>query len=290
MRSFLLASIAALAFPACTQDITGGGGPGDDQQNPTCGNGVMDTGETCDDGNTNNGDGCSSQCTTEDTSQPRVAVTPDVTATAAVDLGGDGASVALTLTSMMGYTGPVTVTAAALDSTNAPMSDWMLTVDTPSVSLTADGTATAHVSIKAGGDVAMLTGKVKITATFGAMSSDASVDVTFNPVFSVHYTATGQTCKLPTDGTTAAPYKVKVGRQIAVYNNGGGLPFIIHGPNSNGFNHEAQGGPGTPDGQAYMSNAITGVAGDTFQFYCHGGAAGSFLQDSGTRNTVEVIP
>jgi cysteine-rich repeat protein len=33
---------------------------------PGCGNGVVDSGETCDDGNTANGDGCSSTCTKED--------------------------------------------------------------------------------------------------------------------------------------------------------------------------------------------------------------------------------
>ena len=44
MRSFLLASIAALAIPACTQDITGGPDPGDDQQGATCGNGTVDDG------------------------------------------------------------------------------------------------------------------------------------------------------------------------------------------------------------------------------------------------------
>jgi len=32
---------------------------------PVCGNGVIETGETCDDGNTVSGDGCSSTCTTE---------------------------------------------------------------------------------------------------------------------------------------------------------------------------------------------------------------------------------
>ncbi len=51
-----------------------------------CGNGNIETGETCDDGNTNNGDGCSSSCiieeaeeeenaTTEETSEVQVPVT-----------------------------------------------------------------------------------------------------------------------------------------------------------------------------------------------------------------------
>ncbi len=35
------------------------------QQGPQCGNGVIESGETCDDGNTVNGDGCNSQCQIE---------------------------------------------------------------------------------------------------------------------------------------------------------------------------------------------------------------------------------
>src|SRR5512140_3121708 len=70
MRSLLVASLALV--PACligTGDITG-----DDQQQQAgkCGDGVVNTGETCDDGNTTNGDGCSSTCQTESSSTPRV--------------------------------------------------------------------------------------------------------------------------------------------------------------------------------------------------------------------------
>jgi cysteine-rich repeat protein len=36
-----------------------------DTPRTTCGNGILDTGETCDDGNSRNGDGCSSTCTIE---------------------------------------------------------------------------------------------------------------------------------------------------------------------------------------------------------------------------------
>jgi len=37
---------------------------------PVCGNGVIETGETCDDGNTVSGDGCSSTCQTESVTPP----------------------------------------------------------------------------------------------------------------------------------------------------------------------------------------------------------------------------
>ncbi len=106
MRSFLLAALAAVAIPACTQDISGGGGPGDDTQGATCGNGAVDTGETCDDGNTNNGDGCSSTCQTENTATPRVVVTVD-NDTLPANGPAVESTVTVTLTSMMGFAGDV---------------------------------------------------------------------------------------------------------------------------------------------------------------------------------------
>jgi cysteine-rich repeat protein len=41
------------------------GGTGGTGSNPVCGNGVVETGETCDDGNTVSGDGCSATCQVE---------------------------------------------------------------------------------------------------------------------------------------------------------------------------------------------------------------------------------
>lgn len=44
--------------------------PDDDEQPPSCGNGVLEQGEQCDDGNTSDGDGCSATCQTEMTPPP----------------------------------------------------------------------------------------------------------------------------------------------------------------------------------------------------------------------------
>ncbi|MEP6862757.1 MAG: myxococcus cysteine-rich repeat containing protein [Deltaproteobacteria bacterium] len=295
MRSLLLAIIAAVAIPACTQDITGGGGPGgggggDDQQQPTCGNGVVDPGETCDDGNTNNGDGCSSTCQTENTAAPRVGVTVDNPTLPAMDLGMS-ASVAVTLTSMMGYAGDVTLSVSAADSTDAAITDWVTNLDSTTATLASDGTATAHVAISAMGDAAMLAGKVKVTATFGAMTADASVDVTFNPVFRVTYTNSGTNCVYPTDGLLNNPYKVKVGRKLSIYNGGNGFGFVIHGDGQNGLQHETIGTPGTTPGNAYTSNALTDDGGGKHQFYCHGPVAGDLTEATGAqRNYFVAVP
>lgn len=292
MRSLLLAALATIAIPACTQDITGGMGPGDDQQQPTCGNGVVDQGETCDDSNTNNGDGCSSTCQTENTATPRVGITVDQTTLPAMDLG-QSSSVAITLTSMMGFAGDVTLAATVADATNAPITDWTTNLDMTTLTVAADGTATAHVAIAAMGDAAMVAGKVKITATSGTLSADATVDVTFNPVFRVTYTANGTNCAYPTDGTVANPYKVKAGRKLAVFNGGNSLAFVIHGPASpgvEGFQHESTSPPGTAAGAAYMSDTLTyDNAAGPIQFYCHSGTQNT-LSGATTGNYFEVVP
>ena len=48
---------------------------------PVCGNGTIETGETCDDGNTINNDGCNSVCAIENTCNPQSAKTYPATAT-----------------------------------------------------------------------------------------------------------------------------------------------------------------------------------------------------------------
>jgi len=268
MRSLLLSLIAAVAIPACTQDITGGGPGGGDDQQPTCGNGVVDQGEACDDNNTNNGDGCSSTCQTENTATPRVAISVDKPTLPAMDLN-TGAQVTITLTSMMGFAGDVALTTSVVDVSNQPITDWTTTLDSSTVTVAADGTATAHITINAMGDTAALSGTVKVTATSGSLTADASVGTTFNPVLDVVFTNNGTDCVYPVDHTVQNPWNIKMGRKIAVYNGGNGLGFIIHANNQDGFNHETQATPGTLPGQAYMSNAMTGTAGDEDTFYCH---------------------
>ncbi len=53
-----------------TQADTDGDGKGDACEDPGCGNGVIEKGETCDDGNTKFGDGCNAQCQAEVPLQP----------------------------------------------------------------------------------------------------------------------------------------------------------------------------------------------------------------------------
>jgi cysteine-rich repeat protein len=59
MRHVQLACFAVVSVGA----HCGCGGSG---SSSPCGNGILDTAESCDDGNSNSGDGCSSKCTVED--------------------------------------------------------------------------------------------------------------------------------------------------------------------------------------------------------------------------------
>ena len=81
--------------------------------------------------------------------------------------------------------------------------------------------------------------------------------------------------------------------QLAVFNGGTGLAFVIHGPaapGADGFQHEDQGGTGTPAGSAYMSSTLTTA--DTtnpINFYCHTGVTNT-LSGAATGNYFKVVP
>ena len=304
MRSLLLATLAAISIPACTTDITGGGGGGGsgDQNTATCGNGVVDPGETCDDGNTVNGDGCSSTCQTEDTTTPRAVLNVDNTTiggtASPVDLGVE-TDVTITATSMDGFTGDVTLTVTVTDANGAAITDWTTALDNATLTMTDGGTATAKLGISAMGDAAMLTGTVKVTATAGSMTSDVSVATTFAPEFRVDFGDDGTgACTYDPGHGNATPYQIKAGRTLRVFNENKttALPFIVHsdlnGAN-NGFPHETQALPGTAPLDSYAGTGPLAIVGgqNLSTFYCHQGINGTRLEATGqTRPFFKIIP
>lgn len=276
MRSILLATLAAVAIPACVSDIAGGPGGGGDPQSPSCGNGVIDQGEACDDGNTNNGDGCSSSCTTENTSTPRISLTTD-SASTKTDLNAP-ATITVTATSEMGFTGTVTLAVVADGA------DWSAVLDNSSLSIAAGGTATAKLSIAAMGDTATLTGNVKVTATYSGPQSDASVAMTFNPILDVKWGDDGTGLAVyDANHLNAAPFKLKAGRSIKVINGSTVATFRVHtGGVISGFQHQ----PDTSaPGGFYMGTTLAADIGKIDTFYTHPqGASPQFLNDNATTN------
>lgn len=264
MRTPLLAGLLALLIPACTDGISDIGGAGDDTGGAAvCGNGSMEAGEACDDSNTNNGDGCSSSCQTENTAVPRVVIALDKT-TLTSDLNVEN-TVTVTLTSMMGFTGDVTLAASAVDGSTA-LSDWAAGLNNTTVTLAADQTATATLTVRAMGDVGALTGNVKVTATSTAAEADASVAVTFNPVLRIAFTDENGACGYSiAHNTVPNAWKIKAGRQIAIVNPSATLGMTVHTDNTiEGFPHESG---STAPGAAY-TRTVT-AAGQTSSFYCH---------------------
>jgi cysteine-rich repeat protein len=227
MRTHLLA-VLALTIPACAGEISNTGG-GDDTGGAVCGNGTVEAGEQCDDGNAVAGDGCSATCQTEQVVTPRVTLTVDKP-TITSDLGLDNAIV-VTATSEMGYAGTITLAAAAADSSNTAITDWTSTLDQTSLTLTAGGTATAHLTLSALGDAAMLGGTVTLTATGPATPAKATVGVTFNPILDVTFaesTTTPGKCDYPAGHSVNNPFQIKSGRTIKVFNGATTLGLQVH--------------------------------------------------------------
>jgi cysteine-rich repeat protein len=186
MRSLLLASIAALVFPACTQDITGAG-TGDDQQQAVCGDGVVGTGEACDDGNTVSGDGCSATCQNESVSAPRVDGALDKPAVTS-ELGKTE-TLNLTLTSVNGFAGTVTIAAALTDAT-AGTADPAVVLTVPGTAdLSADGTAVVPVTLTTASDASgtALNDNLTFTLTSSAGTSMAAATVAIANIFTITF-------------------------------------------------------------------------------------------------------
>jgi cysteine-rich repeat protein len=277
MRTLLLASLALI--PACLigeGDITGN----DNKQPGVCGDGVINTGESCDDGNTASGDGCSATCQTE-TSSPHAALSVSM-GTVATDLNVE-TSITVTATSVMGFAGDVPLTLTVADAASAPIADWTTTLDSQTLTLAADGTATATLKISAMGDTAALAGTVKVSSTVA--SADASVGVTFNPILHIVFSDNGGLCDYPIGHSIQSPYKIKTGRQIAIYNASATLGMVVHtGGQIQGFPHEAQVAPGTTPGTAYMKTITDTTDGNEDTFYCHVGVTNT-MGDSLSNNT-----
>lgn len=273
MRTHILAALA-LMVPACAGQISSTGG-GDDGA-AVCGNGTVEAGEQCDDGNALAGDGCSATCQTEQVVTPRVTLAVDKP-TITSDLGIDN-TITVTATSEMGFAGSITLAVAAADSSNAAITDWTSALDQTSLTLTAGGTATAKITLTAMGDAAELAGTLTVTATGPATPATTTVGVTLNPILHVTFLDDGNgACAYPMH-TVANPWKLKVGRQIAVYNGSTNKTLVVHTNAAvSGFPHEGS-QPGTAPGEAYMKTVTT--AGQEDQFYCH--------QDQGV--TTELSP
>src|SRR5687768_16436413 len=116
--SILTAAIVGLFAVGCAGELTGTG-EGDDDPSATCGNGAVEGTEVCDDGNATNGDGCSSSCTTEQSSTPKLNVTVDKMAVTSELAKSE--IITLNLQSQGGFAESVTVAASLVNDQGAPI-------------------------------------------------------------------------------------------------------------------------------------------------------------------------
>jgi cysteine-rich repeat protein len=296
--SILCAAFLGLFAAGCAGELSGTGEGDDTTGGPDCGNGTTDSGETCDDGNTLSGDGCSATCTMEVTTTPRVGIAVDKS-TLTTDLLVNN-EINVTLTSVNGFTGDVTLTATVVDGTQAAITGWTTTLSKTTVTLAAEATDTAKMTLRIPGDSTPLAGSVKITATSTAGSADAAIAVTANPVATITYLTTGNTCVYPADfALSTTPIRLKVNRMLRVVNGtdptttgcgGTACRMQIHfDAGTTGINH--QGSPmnaGSTYDQTPTAANATGVT-----FYCHNANLTDTAVEAsatGTRQRLITVP
>ncbi|HLL22202.1 MAG TPA: hypothetical protein VK427_08720 [Kofleriaceae bacterium] len=262
--SFLTAALFGLFAAGCAGELSG---TGDDQQAPeNCGNGAVDSGESCDDSNTAGGDGCSSSCQVESNGgTPRVAGSIDKM-TIATELGKTEL-VSLNLTSVDGFAGAATIAASLVDAANAPIPG--VTVEGPaSVTLLANGSTPVQFSIKV--PTTTTNSDVAGTLKFDVTSSAAPIAITSNvnvaAVYTVTYAAgTGATINNH-PGVVTGPVTLKRGAKIR-FKNADTITHQTHGNGGMQFAHEPD-GAGLPGG-TYELNTTVVAPGTSGPLGCH---------------------
>ncbi|HEU0029526.1 MAG TPA: hypothetical protein VFQ53_02750 [Kofleriaceae bacterium] len=261
--SAILASLFGLSLVACAGQIDGGGGGGgDDDVGADCGNGQVDTGETCDDGNAAAGDGCSATCQTE--LSPRVTATIDKQ-TIATELGKTE-MLTLTLTSVDGFSGAVTVTPSLVDAANAPLTGVATITGPTSVTLAADQISPSQFSIAIPSDATGtdVTAKINLAISSTAGSETLSSNLTVAAVLTAEYAANlgADIGKHPDTGKT---FTVKRGAVLR-FKNLDTTTHITHGGGI--FPHEDTTNGGQTGG-TYEVNTIGIAPGQTGTLGCH---------------------
>jgi cysteine-rich repeat protein len=264
MRTSVLATLLALSLVACAGTIDGGGGDDDVPEN--CGNGAVDTGETCDDSNTVDGDGCSATCTTE--VAPRLTVTidrPTVDTTL-----GKSEVVKATFVSEGGFTGNANVAVSVVDGANVAIP--LLTAGGPTtVSIAANQSTTVDyaIGIPTNATGTLLTGTFKLDVTSSLEPLNLTSTVSITPTYTMVYEAgtAGDIAKHPIQAGKVSPtFNMKRGATIA-YKNDDTNQHITHG---GGVPHEGttDGVDGQP-GNTYSVSTLNVAPGTTITFGCH---------------------
>jgi cysteine-rich repeat protein len=234
-------------------DDTGGGGA-------VCGNGVKESNEACDDGNAASGDGCSATCSVE--AAPALAIRVDKP-TISTELRTTN-MVTVTLTSTGGFTGPVTLTGAAVNAQSAPIPGWTVAFNNATVTVPPDGSVDVVATLTIPSENRGLQGTLKIDAASTLAPQSVSSQVTALNQVSLPVTMTGGLCVY---SGVMGQTKVTVGTKLRMVNKGTDNMIFHADANGSGVPHQNTAGTGTLANGAYENN-IT-AAGGAFNWYCH---------------------
>jgi plastocyanin len=169
-----------------------------------------------------------------------------------------------------GFSGPVNLTASVVDAANAPLTGWTVALDSSTVNLAADGSATAVATLTIPSENRGLAGTIKIDATSSLGTVNLTSTVTVQNQVTIPVSLNNNQCVYPPAGTI----QMTVGSKIRFLNTATDDNITIHvdnGGNANtapGVPHQSD--PGSAPGTAY-ERTITGLAGGdgTFSWYCH---------------------
>lgn len=262
-----LVLLAGSLLVGCTIGDPGTGG--DDDGGSVCGDGVQEGAEACDDGNTAGGDGCSATCTSE--AAPRLDVAIDQPALS-TELKTSNL-LTISLEGADGFSGPVNLTASAVDEAGDAISGWTVTLNTPTVNLTENGTADVVATLAIPAEYRGPTGNVKIDVSSTAGKQSVSSVVTVANQVTFRLAVNGGICAYPTDaGNQANPIRVTTGTKVRFF-NAGTVNLEIHSNNAGGVSHQGQAPNGTADpvteaNTAYEQTITNGVDSNII-WYCH---------------------
>jgi len=263
MRSTLIAGVFALLLPACIvgeDGITGAGGGqsgGGDMSGGGGGGGDGTGGGT--------GSGSGTQTT------PRVEASVDK-ATVSTELGKTE-TLTLTVQSMNGFAGTVTIAPSVMDGTTA-VTGWTLTPNPATVTLTDGSSQTVQLSVKVPTDTASLAPSVKVDLTSSAATATVSSAFTVAKQVTI-LIASGTGTGAPHTGlpSTNTPLRIRTGTKL-VFHNADGIQHVIHGDGGIPHENTAAGQPNT-DYTVTVSNDAT--------WYCHD------HEGSGTARPVLIV-
>jgi hypothetical protein len=171
--------------------------------------------------------------------------------------------ITVTLTGSDGFTGPVTLAISAVDGASAPLTAWTVGLNTTTVNVPLNGTATAVATVNIPSENKGLAATIKIDATSSAGSSSVSSAITVANQVSIALTSDGTACTYPAGMTTTT---ISVGSKLRFVNKSTADSIRIHMQNGDAIGLTHAQADTAPNGayEKTPTGTSTGVG-----WYCH---------------------